>query len=134
MTTPRQQKRSPINRKIFFGLVVLLLITFAALGFVYYNQAFTRPYVAVHLTSGDIYFGQLYHFPRFQLGDVHVVQSMADPNDETQTILQIVPLKLVTPWSPDKLQLNRDQVISISEVEEESQVMDAIRESKTVLQ
>jgi hypothetical protein len=127
---PKIKESGSIMKKVVLTLAVLLVLALVVLGFIYWDKIFGRSYVAVHLTNGDTYFGQLYRFPKLQLGDVHVIQPMADPNDSTKTILQVVPLNLVAFWGPDKLQLNRDQVIFIGKVGSDSQVMQVIKKSK----
>ena len=127
---PRIKKEKPTVRKPVFILTTVLLIALIFLGIIYFDKVFERPYVAVHLTNGDTYFGQLYRFPKLQLGDVYVIQPTTDPGDSTNTILQVVPLNLIAFWGPDKLQLNRSQVVFIAKVGEDSQVMDVIRRSK----
>ena len=127
---PRIKKEKPTVRKSVFILTTVLLIALIFLGIIYFDKVFERPYVAVHLTNGDTYFGQLYRFPKLQLGDVYVIQPTTDPGDSTNTILQVVPLNLIAFWGPDKLQLNRSQVVFIAKVGEDSQVMDVIRRSK----
>ena len=122
------------NKRFGFGMAVAMTFTVVVLllAGAYIWRITPRPYSAVILASGDVYFGQLSYFPRLSLSDPYTLQTVADPNNPEQVTSQIVPLDLLV-WSPNKLFLNRDQVISISRVGEDSQVMQLIR-SRNVTQ
>ncbi|MFH1694436.1 MAG: hypothetical protein ABH880_01630 [Patescibacteria group bacterium] len=123
-------KNKLMSKKIVIILSVLFLGVLLVGGYLYADKILTKSYVAVHLTNGDTYFGQLDRFPKLQLGDVHVIQPVPDSENPGQTTLQVVPLNLIAFWGPDKLQINRDQVVFIAKIGEDSQVMQVIRRYK----
>ena len=110
-------------------IVVLFVLALLAGGMYLWKVTF-RSYSAVLMTTGDIYFGQLSYFPRLSLSDSYTLQVVADPGNSGSTLTQVVPLDLLV-WSPSKIFLSRDQVVSISKIGEESQVMQLIRGQKT---
>ena len=109
-------------------LAVLALGGLAAYLWPKLNISVERPYVAVYMQTGDLYFGRISYFPRLALKDVYVLQS-ANPTDPTQPNLQIVPMRK-TVWGPDRLILNYDQIVFIGKVGASSQVMQAINQSR----
>ena len=122
------------NKRFGFGMAVAMTFTVVVLllAGAYIWRITPRPYSAVILVSGDVYFGQLSYFPRLSLSNSYTLQTVADPSNPEQVTSQIVPLDLLV-WSPNKLFLNRSQVASISRVGEDSQVMQLIR-SRNVTQ
>lgn len=116
-------------------IIVLGFLGALALGViltVYLFQGFDlqaeKPYYAVQMVNGDIYFGKISYFPRFTLKDAYIIQTVSDPTNPLGTSLQITSLSQAALWGPDEVVLNRDNVISISKVSEASQVMRGIRE------
>lgn len=115
--------------KAFKYLVVAaiaLTITAFIVASLYIWNITPRPYSTVILHNGEVYFGRLSYFPKLKLSDAYILQVVPDPNNPEQAVQQIVPLDLLR-WSPEALVLNRDYVVSISEVSEESEVMQLIR-------
>jgi len=86
-----------------------------------------RPLKGVLLETGDIYFGTITYFPRLTLHDVYTVQVVADPDNPSEPIYQVVPLEFSI-WGPDKIVLNYDKIVFIGDVGENSQVMQAINQ------
>ncbi len=91
-----------------------------------FNLGGEEPYYAVQMENGDLYFGKLSYFPRFGLREVYIVQSVQDPTNPLGGNLRIIPLSQATIWSATEIDLNKDKVLSISEVKKESQVMKLI--------
>ncbi len=113
----------------FVGIVAVLAIV--GIGIYLWpklNISIERPYVAVYMETGDLYFGRISYFPRLALKDVYVLQS-ANPPYPGQPNLQIVPMRN-TVWGPDRLILNYDQIVFIGKVGTDSQVMQAINQSR----
>jgi hypothetical protein len=131
---PKIKKGNPTVKRAVLASSVLLLISLIAAGVFYFDAVAGHPYVAVQMTNGDMYFGRLYRFPKLQLGNVYVIQPMADQSDTTKTILQVVPLDSITFWGPDKLELNDEQIVFIAKVGENSQVMNAIQGIRSAAQ
>lgn len=90
------------------------------------NNTFNKPYYAVYLTTGEIYIGKLSTFPKLTLTDVYLLQIVPDQTDATKKAFQLAPLKDAL-WSPDKIFLNKDQIVFTAPVREDSEVAKAVR-------
>lgn len=113
--------------KILLVVVVILLM---ALGVVIYWQrvGFEKPYWAVYLNTGDLYFGKLSTFPKLSLSDVWFIQR--NPQDDKN------PLSLAkfeqTFWGPeDKIYLNEKDVVWKTKLRADSQVVNFIKNPST---
>jgi len=82
---------------------------------------FNKPYSVVYLSTGDIYIGKLSTFPKLVLTDVYLLQMVPSSDDPTKKTFQLAPLK-DTVWSPERIYLNKEQVIFTGPVREDSQV------------
>ena len=112
--------------KILIGIVVVLLIV---LGVVLYWQkvGFEKPYWAVYLNTGDIYFGKLNYFPSFYLSDVWFLQRNAN---DAQNPLSIAKFTNAL-WGPqDKIYLNEKNIIWKTKLREDSQILNFIKSSE----
>ncbi len=85
------------------------------------QKFFEKPYYVVYLTTGEIYVGRLSYFPKMEMTDVYLLQTVRDPNDQTKSGFQLAPLKDAI-WSPKKIYLNSDQVVFSGPVDENSEV------------
>ena len=120
------EKKNKTLKYLIRVAVVLVIVTLLLAG-LYIWQITPRPYSAVVLATGDVYFGQVSYFPKMTLLDPYTIQAVEDPETPGQPSLQLLPLSEVSIWMPKKLVLNRDQVVSVSRVGEDSQVMQLIR-------
>lgn len=114
--------------KILLVIVIILLI---ALGAVVYWQrgGFEKPYWAVYLNTGDLYFGKLNRFPKMSLSDVWLLQR--NPQD-TKNPLSLSKFKEVF-WGPeDKLYLNDENIVWKAKLREDSQFVQSIKNPQTV--
>ena len=84
-------------------------------------------YYAVQMENGDLYFGKISYFPKFSLKDVYIPQSVSDPTNPLGQSLRVASLNQGSIWKANEIQLNRDKVLSVSKVDEDSQVMQAIK-------
>lgn len=109
----------------------LLLIVLAVGGFVFWkgSVSFDKPYMAVYLDTGEVYFGKLQYFPRLEMHDVFAIQTVVNPERPDLPTAQIVPLS-DSLWGPEKLILNRDKIVFMGKVGDNSDVMKAIVEAK----
>lgn len=92
-----------------------------------FDFAKEESYHAIQMENGDLYFGKVTRFPRFSLRDVYIVQSVQDPTNPLGSSLKVVSLIQATIWKADKIELNRDKIISISKVAADSEVLKAIK-------
>ncbi|MEK7162907.1 MAG: hypothetical protein AAB696_01320 [Patescibacteria group bacterium] len=109
--------------KILLAIVVILLV---ALGAIIYWQrgGFEKPYWAVYLNTGDLYFGKLNRFPKMSLSDVWLLQR--NPQD-TKNPLSLSKFKEVF-WGPeDKLYLNDENIVWKAKLREDSQFVQSIK-------
>lgn len=109
--------------KILLAVVAVLLV---ALGVIIYWQkvGFEKPYWAVYLDTGDLYFGKLNKFPRLSLSDVYFLQR--SPNDQ-QNPLSLAKFSQAF-WGPeDKIYLNEKNIVWKAKLREDSQVVQFIK-------
>jgi hypothetical protein len=109
--------------KILLILVIVLLIV---LGGVISWQKFgtEKPYFAVYLSTGDMYFGKLNYFPRLSLSDVWYLQRNPD---DTQNPLSLTPFKGAF-WGPeDKIYLNSKDIVWKVKLKSDSPVLSYIK-------
>ncbi len=113
--------------KILLAVVVILLV---ALGVVIYWQkvGFEKPYWAVYLDTGDLYFGKLNRFPKLSLTDVWFLQR--NLNDQKN------PLSLAkfagAFWGPeDRVYLNEKNIVWKAKLREDSQVVQFVKNPQT---
>ena len=119
------------KRTVAFLIAFLVAIALGAALAVYLGRVFSfvgeKPYYAVQMENGDLYFGKITRFPEFGLEEVYIVQSVQDPTNPLGSSLRVTPLDQATIWNTDRIELNRDRVVSISRVNEGSEVMQAIK-------
>jgi len=109
--------------KILLVIVIILLI---ALGVVIYWQrgGFEKPYWAVYLSTGDLYFGKLSKFPKLSLSDVYFIQR--NPNDQ-QNPFSLAKFSHAF-WGPeDRIYLNEKNIIWKTKLKDNSQILQFIK-------
>jgi len=116
------------NKKFKYLVVVAVGFTIVALllSGLYIWKITPRPYSAVVLTTGDVYFGKVSYFPMMTISDVYIIQATENPENPAQPSLQLLPLNTASVWAPEELVLNRDQVVSVSKIGKSSQLMELI--------
>lgn len=108
--------------KILTGLVIVLAVALGVLVF-WGRGGFEEKYSAVYLNTGDIYFGKLSRFPRMTLRDVWFLQKGSD----AQQGFGLSKFEKAF-WGPeDKMVLNDDTVIWVTELKDDSEVVKAIK-------
>jgi hypothetical protein len=93
--------------------------------------SFDKPYQAVLLSNGQVYYGRLEGYGTNQpvLREVYYIQ--AQTNQETHQQTNIL-LKRGKEWhSPDRMYINPSQIILVEPVGTESKVSDLIRQMKS---
>ena len=125
------------SKKSLIILVVAVLVL--ALGTFLYSELniSKKPWSVVYLATGEIYVGKISCFPKFRIsGDAYILQVVKIPveptegeevSEEPQTSFQLTPIQDAL-WSPEKLYLNRKQVVFYGPVLETSKVAEAIKE------
>ncbi len=99
---------------ILISLAVLTVIGCFVYGVVY------RPYSAVYLSTGDIYYGKLSYFPQMKLYSPWFIQKTEDGQLALSKFADAV-------WKPgDAITISRDKIVFITRLESDSPVIDAI--------
>ncbi|MCK9187161.1 MAG: hypothetical protein PHS16_02825 [Candidatus Colwellbacteria bacterium] len=81
---------------------------------------FFRPYMAVYLTTGDIYFGKTSTFPCVEVEDAWFLQRAQDGNLGLQRFAEAV-------WEPaGDIKINKDQIVFIAKLSDTSPIIQAI--------
>lgn len=113
------------------GVLGVVAVLVAAGAFLWFDRAGSeRPYTAVALQNGDVYFGKLSYFPRLALEDVYTVQVVPDESSPDGTAIRLAPLRSAI-WAPNKIFLNYDSILFIGPVGEGSQVMQFIERNQS---
>ena len=76
-----------------------------------------RPYMAVYLATGDIYFGRVSFFPRVTIQDPWFFRRAEDGSVSLERFSDAV-------WMPeDMIKINRDQIVFMARISENSQII-----------
>lgn len=118
---------SKVNKFFIVITIVLVLITIGLAVYMFISQnKKTDIYSAVYLESGDIYFGKLHTFPKTYLTDIYLLQKNNAPQT-SGTTPYILSKFADSMWGPtDYLALNRDKIIWIGKLKNDSTVVKAI--------
>lgn len=111
-------------------LLVLVIVLAAALGAVLYWQkiGIKEKYSAVYLNTGDIYFGKLSRFPRMTLRDVWFLQKESEAQGFALSKFEHAV------WGPqDRMVINDESVIWVAELEEDSEIVRAIKNPQAAI-
>ena len=122
--------------KVLLCVVLALLIV---LGFLiwkpnFFGSLLSSNYYAVYLASGDLYFGKMAWYNHNVLTDVRMIQSQQE-DKKAQPTLSLVEFSKGVVWGPvESLKLNERNIVWISKLSEESQVMQLIKGNATAKQ
>ena len=121
------------GREVLIGAIIIAIAIVAAswMSKRSHTITFDKPYQAVLLSNGQVYYGRLdgYGTDAPVLREVYYVQSVVNPQTKEATnILQ----KRGREWhGPDRMYLNPSQILLVEPVGTDSRVADLIRELKT---
>ncbi|TRZ83738.1 hypothetical protein D4R86_00220 [bacterium] len=113
--------------KIALIVAIILLMALVYTSFIDKADIVKTPYHAVFLRTGDMYFGKLSRFPKLTLSDVWFLQVS---NQEDQTGFNLVKFSNAMFGPKDKMEINRENVVWISKLADNSQVVSFILQSK----
>lgn len=106
-----------VNSKKFIGILLLIVVVLLVLVIVLTVVARPTKYSLVVLRSGEIFIGQLKHFPSLRIVDPWVPQTAADNQS-----INLVPWKN-TFWGPeDVIYLRKDSIMYTTPIAASSQV------------
>lgn len=120
-----------IHKKIGFIVIGLIAVVGIA-AFLWSNSGWFSgeekkgDYVAVYMSSGDIYFGKLERFPKLTLANAYTFQR----TDDKQPPFTLVKFG-ASFWGPKgSMELSEDNVLWIAELSENSLVLKSIKEQE----
>jgi len=115
-----------LNKKVLVVVAaVILILAGIAIYFVFFAGKIQQKYSVVYLTSGELYVGKLSYFPTLTLTDTYLLQSVKQENQPVN--FQLAPLSEAM-WSPEKLYINRNQVLFTAKISPNSKVGKAIQD------
>jgi len=112
------------TNKILLSVVIILVVAVLAFAVVYLWQRgdFKKSYYAVYLDTGDLYFGELSHFPYLSLSNVWYLQR----DTQGTSLAEFVK----APWGPeDKIKINKDKVVWTAKISDASELIPYINKS-----
>jgi len=114
--------------KISLIIAIVLLTILVYISFVNKVGSIKNPYYAVYLQTGDMYFAKLSRFPKLILSDIWFLQANIEENQ--QTGFNLVEFSDAMFGPKDKMEINRENVVWISKLRDDSQVVTFILQSK----
>lgn len=110
------------KRNISIFIIALIIILIAI---IYWRQNnIEKPYYAVYLESGDIYFGKLNIVPNLSLSDVYFLQKNQSNEQNPFSVLKFENAF----WSPEnKVYINKDKIVWKTKLKNDSQVLNIIK-------
>lgn len=115
------------TNKILLTLVVILIVAFGAV--LYWQKGgFEKPYYAVYLSTGDLYFGKLSQFPKLSISDVWLLQR----SDDKQNPFGITKFDKAF-WGPeDKLYIDSKNIVWTVKIKNDSQLVQFFNNPQSV--
>ena len=109
------------NLILLLSIVILAIAIYISFGGK--NISLKRPYYAVYLRTGDMYFGHLCRFPRLALTNVYFLQQT---QNKGKVGLSLQQFKKAAFSPEDKLVLSRANVVWITKLQPDSKVVQFI--------
>lgn len=113
--------------KIALIAAIILLGVLVYISFINKVGSIKNPYYAVYLRTGDMYFGKLSRFPKLTLTDIWLLQVS---NQEDQAGFNLAKFSNIVFGPEDKMEINKENVVWISKLRDDSQVVNYIQQSK----
>jgi len=113
--------------KIALIVAIILLMVLVYVSFIDKTKVVKNPYSVVFLNTGDMYFGKLSRFPKLTLSDVWFLQVSTQ---EDQTDFNLAKFSNTIFGPKDKMEINKENVVWISKLRDDSQVVSFILQSK----
>lgn len=117
------------TNKILLSIIIILA---AALVVIIYWQkvGFNRPYWAVYLDTGDLYFGKLNKFPKFALSNVYLLQRNQDDQKNPFSVSKFENAF----WAPEnKIYLNEKNIVWKAKLKKDSQIVGFIESQQKLV-
>lgn len=117
------------NNKILVWVVVVLAVALAGVA-TWQMWGSESPLYAVYLRTGDLYFGKLVRVPYFGLKNVYLLQVNAANQENPVSVQKFTNVF----WGPeDFVKINRDEVVWMTRVSDESQLTQVIRTNPSLV-
>lgn len=117
-----------VNKDKFFKIAlivaIILLMILVYLSFIDKSKSIKNPYYAVYLQTGDMYFGKLSRFPKLTLSDIWYLQRNID---DEKGGFNLAKFSNAMFGPKDKIELNKENVVWISKLRDDSQVVQFIQ-------
>ena len=114
------------------GYIIIAVIAILVAVGIYLSVHVPQHYSGVYLRTGENYIGKISYFPKMIMRDAYYLQPapVNDPTEPTgvgpsETIGRLIPISSAT-WSPNKLFFNKDHVVFIGRVGENSATLQAL--------
>jgi len=118
------------DKFIKIALIVAIILLSALVYISFINKVDKKPtYHAVSLRTGDMYFGKLSRFPKLTLSDVWFLQ--VSTQEDQKAGFNLVKFTNTVFGPKDKMEINKENVVWISKLRDDSQVVSFILQSKT---
>jgi hypothetical protein len=119
-----------INAAVTAISSVAIAVAACSIAFGHKAPALDTPYQAVALMNGQMFFGKMEEGGDYvTLRDVFYIQGRQDP--ETKAVTSVLVKRGGEAHSPDRMQINRQQVLLIEPVKTDSQIAKLIAEQNT---
>lgn len=117
-------RSSSINRtgnvRLVWIVLAIVLVAAVVSGVALFMMLKKKPYVAVYLVTGDIYYGKMSYSPKFTLDDAIFLQRGQDGNLGLQKLSDAF-------WKPKgPMYIEKDQIVFWSKLDPSSPVINAI--------
>lgn len=145
MSNTTEQPKPNYNTILLAGILVLIIILMAGLGFWFFTKSRTMQnslsdsYQAVFLDNGQVYFGKLENergSAFLALTDVYYlkVTKSLQPNGEGEQVempdINLIKLGTELHGPTDRLQILQEHILFIEDLKPDSKIVDAIKQYK----
>jgi len=111
---------------LILTIILLCVLVYTTLG--NKSDSIKNPYSVVFLNTGDMYFGKISRFPRLALSDIWFLQ--VTTQEDQQSGFNLAKFSNAVFGPKDKMEINRENVVWISKLADDSQVVSFILQSK----
>ena len=111
---------------LILAIILLCVLVYTTLG--NKSDSIKNPYSVVFLNTGDMYFGKISRFPRLALSDIWFLQ--VTTQEDQQAGFNLAKFSNAVFGPKDKMEINRENVVWISKLADDSQVVTYILQSK----
>jgi len=127
------------KKKIIYLLVIgVLILIISYFSFILYSSQFKEEYQAVFLTNGQVYFGHLDSSRElYELTDIYYLQVNQDLQRAAEDVsnkpdLTLIKLGEELHGPTDRMLINRDQVLFVEDLKQNSKVIKSIKEDQSL--